>query len=802
MHMRARLLVVATLIVTFVVFVCTTGVAQALLVKMSPAKMARVSQRVVVADVWSLKARHIEPADGRNWGTIVTVVRLKVVDRLKGTSPRWITLRIPGGTADGRTRVVEDTPAFYPGERVLLFLDAHGVVGWRQGALEIVDGEVAAWDVSLGAATQRISGQPVRKTLSVAGRGALSPIGAARTVQPRALQTILSDGFESGMGNWTLSGSTTWGQTGNRKQAGSYSAYGTQGAGAAPAAYPAGADSRMTYGPFSLSNATAASLDFDLWKMSADANDKVQVFYSADNSSYAGYSYNNTAGAWSHATQDLSNVPNGSGGYRSLLGQSSVWIMIRFVSDASGQTECGYVDDVVISKTYTGASDPVISGISPGSASAGTGNNVTISGSNFGASQGSGNVTFYYNSTDRITAPIVSWSDAEIVCTVPTGSIKGYSASAGSGPVIVKTNAGPSSPGYTFTVTFSYGGVKWASPAATYRINANCVDTTGETALVDAAWPIWNPPSLWTLDRSGTCTTTSLPATDDGFRDLFWSPSSLGTGVLAVNQYWYLGSTIIDSDIAFNDADFTWGDGTVAGTYDIQTVALHELGHTINLRDLYGPGDTGDVMYGMTASATQKRSLSADDTAGVVWVYGARPAMSGSMKVKSDAVWTNSPAVTLNSSIVNATQMQFQNQGGSWSGWEAYSATRAGWSLTAGDGTKTVNAEFKDAGGNVYSSSDSIGYDGTVPTTSDNGDGLPHVAITLTLTPSDLGSGVAATEYRIDGGGWVSGTSVSLRGAMRHKRGGYRGGSHTIDYRSTDNAGNVESFKSRVVTLS
>ena len=86
-------------------------------------------------------------------------------------------------------------------------------------------------------------------------------------------------------------------------------------------------------------------------------------------------------------------------------------------------------------------------------------------------------------------------------------------------------------------------------------------------------------------------------------------------------------------------------------------------------------------------------------------------------------------------------------------------------------------------------------------TTTDNADGLPHHSFSVVLTPSDALSGVAATSYRIDHGAWHSGTSVTLRTAIRHKRGGYSRGAHLIEYRSTDNAGNVEGIKSCTVTL-
>lgn len=821
---RSRLAVVAVAAL-LVVLALSTGIARALLVKMSPQRLAREADQVVVADVWSVRVRHVPPADAAGWGSIETVVRLRVVDRLKGETPAWFTVRVPGGAVDGLACTVEDTPSFSVGERVLLFLDEHGVVGWRQGALEIVGGEVAAWDLRVSDVKQRIadhrplkvprsarpgqtsqSAQPAQAPqpaaqfgTPVAASPTEAPAAAARALKDATVQTILSDGFESGMANWTLSGTASWGRTTYRKQTGSYAAYGTQGSGAAPAAYLASADTRMTYGPFSLSDATAATLDFDLWKLIPDTDDQVQVWFSSNGSNWTGYYYFDTSG-WAHVTQDLAAVPDGAGGAKSLLGQAQVWVMFRFVSDAATQTECGYVDNVAIAKTVNLATDPTIIGISPGSASAGTGTNVTISGANFGAAKGAGGVTFYYDGVDRIAAPIVSWSDTSIVCTVPTDIVDGYPAAAATGPVIVTNNAGGVSSGYPFTVTFAYGGARWASPHVTYRLNANCADTTAEAALVDAAWPAWNPPSHFTLNRSGTSTRTAFLDDIDLVNEIFWSPSSLGTGVLAVNAYWWYAADptrIVDSDIGFNDADFTWGDGSVPGTYDIQTIALHELGHTVNLRDLYGAGDAGDVMYGYGAPATQKRALSADDLAGVVWVYGARPPMSGSVSVNSGAAWASSTTVTLTSAVVNATQMRFSNDNMAWSGWEAYAATRAGWTLAAGDGAKTVYGQYRDAGGNVYAQSDAIGLDTTKPVTGNDADVAWHRSATVTLSPTDAGSGVVSTQYRVDGGAWQPGTSVDL---ATWKRGG-NSGEHTVEYQSTDLAGNVETVASCIVRL-
>jgi YD repeat-containing protein len=79
---------------------------------------------------------------------------------------------------------------------------------------------------------------------------------------------------------------------------------------------------------------------------------------------------------------------------------------------------------------------PQISAVSPTVGAAGT--SVTVSGSNFGATQGSSTVTF-----NGVAATPTSWSAGEIVAPVPAG--------ATTGPVVVTVNGGTSN-GQTFTV--------------------------------------------------------------------------------------------------------------------------------------------------------------------------------------------------------------------------------------------------------------------------------------------------------------------------------------------------------------
>jgi hypothetical protein len=112
----------------------------------------------------------------------------------------------------------------------------------------------------------------------------------------------------------------------------------------------------------------------------------------------------------------------------------------------------------------------------------------------------------------------------------------------------------------------------------------------------------------------------------------------------------------------------------------------------------------------------------------------------------------------------------------------------------------TVVARATDAAGNTTDSAPTtVTLDETAPTTTDNAPaGTQSSAVTVTLSPGDsAGSGVASTSYRTDGGSWHVGTSVLITAPADHSN----DGSHTIDYASTDDVGNVESTRHATVTI-
>ncbi|TKJ47080.1 hypothetical protein CEE34_05580 [Candidatus Aerophobetes bacterium Ae_b3a] len=102
------------------------------------------------------------------------------------------------------------------------------------------------------------------------------------------------------------------------------------------------------------------------------------------------------------------------------------------------------------------------------------------------------------------------------------------------------------------------------------------------------------------------------------------------------------------------------------------------------------------------------------DTSHTFLVDTTSPA--GSILINGGASYTNSQSVTLSLSAENAAQMHFSNDNASWSSWESYSSSRS-WTLSSGDGEKTVYVQFKDSVGNLSETySDTIILDTTSPT--------------------------------------------------------------------------------------
>ncbi|MFH1382973.1 MAG: matrixin family metalloprotease [Chloroflexota bacterium] len=653
---------------------------------------------------------------------IFTSVVMDVEETLKGVpAGKRITVTVPGGTAEGITEWVSDAPGFAQGERAVAFLKklpdaSYEVYGQFQGK-RTIDKQNQVEGLPLPKFKERITraltrapaAAPEGETLQAVGPITLeipplsgqTPPEQSPAIRVPGWQTIMTEGFEGAFPTgWYLYGNPSWGKDDFKPYTGLYSGWpagvGTGAVDPAVSNYLNSMNAWMVYGPFDLSDAGAAELSFFRWIKTEATNDKLGVYLSTTNgtSGFYGYVWSGQRNYWYQNILDLRDWYY----LGNLCGQSQVWVALVFQSNASVVDQGVFLDDISLRK-YVGP-EPQITSITPAQASAGTNSLVTINGTGFGASPGL--VQFFYQDGEPlIEGNISSWSDTSIVTDVPTDIINSYPASAGSGPVRVRTADDVTSAFVPFTVTFSYGGVKWsgATPVVDFKVNPNTLDCESEEVAVQNAAATWTGVSDKSFAFSYNGTTSATIYGANGVNEILWRPFS-SPGVLAHAVYWFDGSNFLEADIEFND-DYTWS--TAATTpdtqWDVQTIALHELGHWLNLRDLYGdiagyPQDVDKVMYGYGTNGTAKRVLHADDEAGIRWIYPLLNQYTLTINVFGNG--TTSPVAgihvypegaTVNVTATANTGWQF----GQWSG--DVTSTDASIAVTM-DTDKTITANF------------------------------------------------------------------------------------------------------------
>ncbi len=260
---------------------------------------------------------------------------------------------------------------------------------------------------SIAGAQVGVQTQPATLTIPP-GLVALSGQSQAPTPTAKAIQTILEDDFEGSFpGQWELFSDTTthWGQTTHRASGGSRSAY-CAGGGGMPA--PAGGPyfnnqvTWMRFGPFSLADATEATVQFDLWMKTQQANGGVffdYFFYgiSVDGENYSGFQTAGNPAVWDTRQFNVSEITAVTA-----LGQPQVWLALVFISDSSITDEGVYLDNFSLTKSVPGNPCTVsCSANAPGSAT--VGEQVSFTGSAT-ASNCTGTPTYSWNFGDQTQA--------------------------------------------------------------------------------------------------------------------------------------------------------------------------------------------------------------------------------------------------------------------------------------------------------------------------------------------------------------------------------------------------------------
>jgi len=166
-------------------------------------------------------------------------------------------------------------------------------------------------------------------------------------------------------------------------------------------------------------------------------------------------------------------------------------------------------------------------------------------------------------------------------------------------------------------------GPKWDHTPVFYYVNTDNLNGLSETQVIDAVEAgalTWSSQSAANFQFQYGGTTTATANVNNGVNEVFFRDASGGS--IATAYTWYVGGTIVDSDIVFWDAAyqfFTGSSGCSQGFY-VEDIAAHEFGHSA------GIGHNADLneatMYpSVSYCSTSPRTLHADDIAAIEALY-------------------------------------------------------------------------------------------------------------------------------------------------------------------------------------
>jgi hypothetical protein len=153
------------------------------------------------------------------------------------------------------------------------------------------------------------------------------------------------------------------------------------------------------------------------------------------------------------------------------------------------------------------------------------------------------------------------------------------------------------------------------------------VTLTSYVSAVRAAFQTWDDVSTSYMSyyyRGETATYTPDTSRTDGRNTVGWTDENLGYA-LAMTVYWYSlsGNYLEEFDIVIArtpGVGLRWSTATPTpfNAYDLQSVVLHEAGHTLSLNDLR---DSTQVMEDSIANGQMRRQLGGGDIAGITFIY-------------------------------------------------------------------------------------------------------------------------------------------------------------------------------------
>jgi hypothetical protein len=281
--------------------------------------------------------------------------------------------------------------------------------------------------------------------------------------------------------------------------------------------------------------------------------------------------------------------------------------------------------------------------------------------------------------------------------------------------------------------------------------------------------------TTWTSAEPYAATKAWTFGTGDGNKTVYvkyldksgkWSPPISVTVLLDTVKP--TGSVNINSGAAYaTSATVTLNLSATDGGSGVGTVSFSTNNSTWSTPESYTTARTFSLQ---TGDGTKTVYVKYYDKAGnVSAVYSKSITLdtaipTGSININSGAVYAASQTVTLNLSAADAgsgiNAMSFSADNVNWLAPETYAASKT-YSLSAGDGTKTVNVKYYDKAGNVsavYSKSiilDTLPPSGTL-TVNGGAQYVTQTAVTLNLSAADAGSGLDKMSFSNDNITWTT----------------------------------------------
>ena len=173
----------------------------------------------------------------------------------------------------------------------------------------------------------------------------------------------------------------------------------------------------------------------------------------------------------------------------------------------------------------------------------------------------------------------------------------------------------------------------WPNPNLTFAFEdgTNDVGGSAEFQAVRSAF------ATWAAAVPVVVTETAAAQNPDIVID--WRPAndpdhSMVGGVLAHADFPPACAVITNTlpkPVHFDDSEHQWVVGAVAGGFDVETVALHELGHILGLQH---SNVVGSVMFASVSSNSTRRALTADDLGGIRQLYPVSVLAAGTYTIR------------------------------------------------------------------------------------------------------------------------------------------------------------------------